>query len=611
MKAFLRELKRRHVYRVAVVYIVISWLVLQVGDIVLGIFDTPAWVMKALLALLVLGFPLAVVLAWAFELTSTGVRRTEPLDSPEARAPEDRRRVGHGLNIALGTALVVALAVIGWQLLSRPAAHDTARDTQTMADAGMPKAHDERKSIAVLPLANGSGDPAQEYFSDGLSEELIAGLSRIEGLTVIGRTSSFQFKGTTDSASIIGEKLGVGHLLEGSVRQQVERVRITVALVRANDGSTLWTQTFDRKLDDIFAVQSEIAQAVAAALQVALTPSASDPRTSDQPPSGNVAAYQAYLQGRMYGRRQDEAGFRTSIRFHREALQLDPDYPSARLGLVISLVNLAYGQPLEESLGLDKEARDIVAEAKKKSPDHLYTHLAESYVLNALDNDVEGAMAAARKALALAPNHTDTLAMMGAILGTQNRWEESVDYLRRALATDPMRLRWHANIAHPLIVLGRLDEAEASIRRVLETDPRFPLMHSLLADIAATRGDAVAVREAAADAPDPDSRRYALALAHAVEQDQAGLDAALRDIIGDCTQQLMDCLYAAASVSGFARQPDRAFEFLDRAAEDPRFRPDTSDPFLAPYHHDPRFIALLDRYGMSLPSPISEPAKAH
>lgn len=609
MTSLFAELRRRHVYRVAVVYIVMSWLLLQVGDIVLGTFETPSWVMKALLALLVLGFPLAVALAWAFELTPEGVRRTEPLDSPEARAPEDRRRVGHGLNITLGAALVMALAFIGWQHLSRPAADDTTRDTQAMADAGTPMANDERKSIAVLPLANGSGDPAQEYFSDGLSDELISGLSKIPGLKVIGRSSSFQFKTSNEPGTAIGQKLGVDHLLEGSVRQQGERVRIMVSLVRAEDGSTLWTQSFDRTLEDIFAVQREIAQAVAASLRIELTPSVAAGLGHDQPPSGDPRVYQSFLRGRAHGTRSDAASYRMSIEHHREAIRLDPDYTAPYLGMAISMANLSQEVPLAEAEQLRRQAHEATARVLQLAPGSINAHYAAGIMLFLFDRDMAGAEREFRLALEMTPNHAGLLTNIGTIVATQGRFEEAVALLRQSFDVDPLNTLPRYQLIWPLLALGELDAAEREARAVIEMEPGFPFIHGTLGDIYALRGDVDALRKLARDSPSDDSRRYMVGLEAALSGDVDGLAKASDELISRCQLEEYSCVLAAAALHAFADQSDSFFALLDRLSAEPRYSPSLADPFTIKYWHDPRFIAHLEQYGMSLPSPVSQPAR--
>src|SRR5215831_274675 len=284
---FFSELKRRNVYKVAITYGVVAWLLIQAASILLPTFEAPAWVMKAFVVLLAFGFVLSVFISWAFEMTPEGMKRTADVSADQVRSLpywSKKKFVGFVAVIA-----VIAGALLGYQLLRTP---------------GSPTAHGVgNKSIAVLPLLNESGDPKDEYFSDGLSEELIAALAQIRELKVIGRSSSFRFKERKEEPRTIGEKLGVATLLEGTVRKQGDRVRIVAELINAADGIELWSRTFDRELKDIFAVQQEIAAAVASSLKMTLLGSEGGPATSSS--TQNTEAHNAYLLGHYYLQRRN------------------------------------------------------------------------------------------------------------------------------------------------------------------------------------------------------------------------------------------------------------------------------------------------------------------
>ena len=310
---FFGELKRRNVYKVAVAYIVAGWALSQGIAQVLPVFDIPNWVVRFIVILIIVGLPVALGLAWAFEITSEGIKRTEDVDVTQPHSFG-----GAWIYIAiLGAVISVALFFLG-----RYTARESATAAHTESVARIPQ-----KSIAVLPLLNESGDPRDEYFSDGLSEELIAALGQIKDLKVIGRSSSFRFKDRKEESKTIGEKLGVGTLLEGTVRKQGERVRIVAELINAADGIELWTRTFDRDLKDIFAVQEEIAAAVASSLKVTLL--GSDERSSTKPATRNTEAHNAYLQGHFHFQRRNLEDFRKAVSYFDEAIRLDPDYALA------------------------------------------------------------------------------------------------------------------------------------------------------------------------------------------------------------------------------------------------------------------------------------------
>src|SRR6184192_4662210 len=309
---FFAELKRRNVYKVAAAYAVVAWLLMQVASQIFPFFEIPNWVVRLVVLLLIIGFPIALIIAWAFETTPEGIKRTEVAD-----AARQRSRGGAWIYIVLiGVALSVGLFFVG----RYTAGHGTSQVREvTTASHG--------KSIAVLPLINESGDPKDEYFSDGLSEELIAALAQISGLKVIGRSSSFRFKERKEEPKTIGEKLGVSTLLEGTVRKQGNKVRIVAELINAADGTELWSRIFDRELKDIFAVQTEIAQAVAASLELTLLGTRDAAATNASTKS--VEAHNAYLQGHFYFARRNVEDYRKAVGFFDEAIRIDPDYALA------------------------------------------------------------------------------------------------------------------------------------------------------------------------------------------------------------------------------------------------------------------------------------------
>src|SRR5437667_10450387 len=310
---FFAELKRRNVYKVAVAYAIVGWLVVQIATQVFPFLEIPNWIVRLVIVLVAIGFPIALVIAWAFELTPEGLKRTEVADA--AVAPRSSHRAW------IYVVIVGAFLSIGVFFLGRyTAGNATPRHSE--AATATPQ-----KSIAVLPLLNESGDPHDEYFSDGLSEELIAALAQINGLKVIGRSSSFRFKDRHEDPKAIGEKLGVSTLLEGTVRKQDDRVRIVAELVNAADGIALWTRTFDRELRDIFTVQQEIARAVAESLKVTLL--GSQDRSAQRGAPGNVEAHNAYLQGHFHFQRRNLEDYRKAVGYFDQAIRLDPDYALA------------------------------------------------------------------------------------------------------------------------------------------------------------------------------------------------------------------------------------------------------------------------------------------
>ena len=335
MTGLFQEMKRRNVFRVAIAYIAASWLVLQVLDLVVENVEAPPWVMKFLLAVAAIGFPLALVFSWAYELTPEGMKREKEVDRTESITHQTGRR----LDRVIMLVLVGAVAYFIWErqnvnsevppsatadvvVESAPVAADTQEvvETETV-----------RRSIAVLPFVNMSSDNEQEYFADGLTEEILNSLAKTPDLLVAARTSSFGFKGSTESVPVIAAALGVDHVLEGSVRRGGETLRITAQLIRASDGFHLWSETFDRTMEDIIAIQEEIAVQIATALETAMDPEALEKMMKAG--TSSVAAYEAFLTGQGAVRAADESGDAyeglLALESWEKAIELDPEFSRA------------------------------------------------------------------------------------------------------------------------------------------------------------------------------------------------------------------------------------------------------------------------------------------
>ena len=354
------ELRRRNVFRMGGLYLVAAWLLIQVSGTVLPMLDAPAWLPRTILFLLALGFIPALIFSWVYELTPEGLRREGDVPAEHSIMPQTGQRMNHMI-IAV---LVLALGYFGFdKFVLTPrreaalvsTAHDEgAKEAATTAVAN-------EKSVAVLPLANASGDKDQQYFSDGLSEGLIIALSRLDGLKVIGRNSSFQFRDSKEDSQAIAAKLGVATLLEGSVQRAGDVVRISASLIRAADRSTLWVEQYDRPYKDLFALQDEITKAVAGALRAKLLGGAAAKEQSDRPPSGNLAAYEAVLQGNFAMQRQNEAETRKAIALYEQATKAEPGYAYAWARLAVAYITvptyLSLPQAELEAFGSRRAAR--------------------------------------------------------------------------------------------------------------------------------------------------------------------------------------------------------------------------------------------------------------
>ena len=581
MKEFFAELKRRNVYKVAVAYAVIAWLLVQAGSILFPTFDAPGWVMKVFVILIAAGFIIALVIAWAFEMTPQGLKPTGEI-SPNERLPYWSR----GKFAAVMTVLAVAATgLFVFQIIRGPGGKGK--------DAAAPP----EKSIAVLPLVNQSGDPNQEYFSDGLSEELINQLGQIRELVVIGRNSSFHFKGKSADSRAVGQALGVANLLEGSVRKDGQRVRISVSLVNALDGSQRWSQSYDRELKDIFALQTEIARSVADRLRVTLLGDAI--RVTAEPSNQNLDAYNAYLQAEFYFAQFTRESTERSIEFYKEALRLDQRYARAYGGLAWAFCRLGFFSGVN---GRDAftQARAAAEQALALSPDMAYARSALAYVHMNRDWDLAAADAILSEVVQQAPNDPSVKNTLANLRAYQLRREEALQLRRESVAHDPLNVIHQTNLAGDLYGLGRYEEAEAMAKRALELQPSAAQVHLTLALIHIARGQPdQALREARLE-PSAMYRSMGIALAQAARGDQAAADEALRTMIAE---QAEENPWRIAVVYAFRREPDKMFEWLDRAytLRDPRMLNLRWQEFFDPFKSDPRFIALCEKVGLPVP----------
>ena len=574
MERFLSELKRRNVLRVAAFYAAAGWLLVQIATQVLPVFDAPTWTMRVVVVAVVLGFPFALVFSWFYELTPEGLRRENEIDRSQSITRSTGRKLDRWI-IGVLAAAVVAL----------------------LANQFVPHKEALAKAIAVLPLVNDTGDPNNEYFSDGLSEELISALAQIKELKVIGRTSSFHFKNTNEESKVIGAALGVGYLLEGSVRKSAGRARIAVNLVRAADGANAWSQIYDRTLPDIFAVQAEIAQSVAGALKVALLGDAD--KNPDAPSNQNVDAYTAYLQGRYYEKRYTAADLRKAIGFYDAATRSDPHYALAYAALSKSW--WALGDITGEDVaGANRKALAAAERAVAEDPNSAEGHSALGQILVSVDRNAKGAEAEFRRAVELAPASADPKIGLSSIIGDFGQIEEAVELLHQAVLLEPLSTNAHFDLARLLTSLGRYDEAAQSARKAIELQPGGAGTWEMLALVEAKRGDGEAALKAAAQETDPDWRAYAMALAQQARGDAVAADAALNALIADHSD---DMSFQIAAVYAFRGDADKTFEWLDRAYEkhDPGVMAIIDNPFTRALQSDPRFAAFCKKVGLPPP----------
>src|SRR5215470_1040443 len=477
--AFFSELKRRNVYKVAVAYAVVAWLLMQIASQIFPFFDIPNWVVRLVVILLIIGFPIALIIAWAFELTPQGIKRTEAAD-----AAGQRSRGGAWIYVVLiGAALSVDLFFLGRYTAGRATPrHDASPARTEVATAGLDK------SIAVLPLINESGDPKDEYFSDGLSEELIAALAQISGLKVIGRSSSFRFRERKEEPKTIGEKLGVATLLEGTVRKQGDRVRIVAELINAADGIELWTRTFDRELKDIFAVQQEIAAAVASALKVRLL--GSDDHSAASAATKNAEAHNAYLQGHFHLQRRNLEDYRKAVDYFDEAIRLDPNYALAyaeRSEAWTFIGDLTGQRPTEYP-----KARSDADKAVAIAPELAEARAALGFARCFIDWKFAEGLTELKRAKELSPANPTANDLLARIIVYLGGVDEAERQARQAVELDPLSTTTYGNLARVLFCAGKLDEADGAARKAAELQPTGAANHRWQVLVAAQRGDGAA-----------------------------------------------------------------------------------------------------------------------
>jgi len=580
---FFSELKRRNVYKVAAAYAVVGWLIVQVATQVFPFFEIPNSAVRFVVLLVILGFPIGVMIAWAFQSTPEGIKRTVVADAAGERS---RGKVWIYV-VIVGALLSIGLFFLGRYTAGNATPRYDASPARTEAATATPQ-----KSIAVLPLLNESGDPGDEYFSDGLSEELIAALGQIKDLKVIGRSSSFRFKDRKEEPKTIGEKLGVSTLLEGTVRKQGDKVRIVAELINAADGTELWSRIFDRELKDIFAVQAEIAAAVAESLKVTLL--GSDEQSTNSA-TKSTEAHNDYLQGHFHFQRRNLEDYRKAVGYFDQAIRLDPDYALAytERSEAWSFIGDLTGQHEPAWSNARSDAEKAVAIA----PDLAEAHAALGWVRFFIDWKFAEGITAIKRAKELSPANptaNDLLARAILYLGSLDEGERQA---RHAVELDPLSVIAQSNLARALFCAAKLDEADAAARKAAELQPASASSRRWQTLIAAQRGDGeTALREAQLE-PDEGYRRFELALAQYVRGDRAAADASLADLIANGRDNLA---YQIAEVYAVRGENDKAFEWLQISFDNHDTGTLTllTDPLLRGLRDDVRYKNFLAKLGL-------------
>jgi serine/threonine-protein kinase len=587
---FFAELKRRHVYRVAIAYGVVAWLLIQIATQVFPFFEIPNFVVRLVVLVTMLGFPIAVIIAWAFEMTPEGLKRANDI-TPNEHIPRWSTRKFAALIITV--AIFAGAVPLVHLLRNRPAFLSRLDAASALA----------QKSIAVLPLLNESGTPGDDYFSDGLSEELIAALAQVQGLKVIGRSSSFRFKGQKEDSKSIGEKLGVSTLLEGTVRKSGSRVRIVAELVNAADGSELWSQTFDRQLKDIFAVQAEIAKAVATSLELTLLGTEADPAKNVATKS--VEAHNAYLQGHFYFQRRNLEGYLEAVSFFDQAIHLDPGYALAyaeRSQAWTWIGDLSSEKQKDAWSKAASDAERAVAIQPKLAEAHAALGWARFFAEWRFD---EG-LTELRRAQQLAPWNPTANDLLAPVVVYLGQFEEAEKLAGQAIERDPLAYQARQSLARLLFVQGKLDDAEAAARKAAELQPTAAGSRRWQVFVAIQRGDGEAALREAELEPNERYRHFELALAHYARRDRPAADESLAELIAKDRNVMA---YQIAEVYAWRGETDNAFEWLQISLEnhDTGLLSLLIDPLIRRLRHDSRYSEMLAKVGL----PASEGVAAN
>jgi len=473
---FFSELKRRNVYKVAVAYAVVGWLVIQVASIVLPTFHAPEWTLQVIIAVVVIGFPAALVCSWAFEITPEGIVR----ESEVERGKSTTRTTGRKIVAITVVFAIIAAGLLAFQLL-RPNAHVAVEGGAPATPKAEGLAGDRpsipEKSIAVLPFDSLSEDKSNAYFAEGIQDEVITRLAKVADLKVISRTSTQRFKTAPSDLRDIARKLGVTNILEGSVQKANDQVRVNVQLINALTDAHLWAEIYDRKLTDIFAVESDIAKTIAGTLQAKLTGSEKDAMSKE--PTANPEAYELYLKGRFFWNKRTSIDLPKSVEFYNQAIAKDPNYALAYAGLAECYVlypDYGVGAPAESYA----KAKEMAMKAISLEPTLASPHAALGVIYTNFDRDYFKAIAEFDRAIELDPNYATAYQWKNTALVILGEFDRAIAGSKKAISLDPLSLIVNADLAFNYIYAHRFDEAVAQSRKTLEIDPNFHVVRGYL-----------------------------------------------------------------------------------------------------------------------------------
>jgi TolB-like protein/Tfp pilus assembly protein PilF len=479
---FFAELKRRNVYKVAVAYAIVAWLLIQVATQVFPFFEIPNWAVRLVVLLLILGFPVAVILAWAFEITPEGIKRAEDVTPEESITAH----TGHKLVTTTIVLAVIAGGLLLFQFARSNAAKTGAKSGAPTADAASSPAISS-KSIAVLPFDSLSEEKGNAYFAEGIQDEILTRLAKAADLKVIARTSTQRFKTAPSDLSEVAKQLGVMNILEGSVQRSNDQVRVNVQLINALTQAHLWAEIYDRKLTDIFAVESDIAKTIADTLQAKLT--GTQAQAIAMKPTANPEAHELYLKGRYFWNKRTGTDLLRAAEQFKAAIEKDPQYALAYAGLADSYVIMPAYAAASPELAIP-QAKAAALKALELDATLAEAHASLAMSLFLYDLDFRGSAAEFEKAIALDPNYATAHHWYGnATLPALEQWDRAYAEADRALQLDPLSLIINADRGGNFIIGRRYDDAVAALRKTLQMDDRFAYPHTMLGQALQLKGD--------------------------------------------------------------------------------------------------------------------------
>ena len=562
------ELRRRNVLRMAALYAVAAWLIMQVAEVLIDLAKLPDWIGTTTLLLLAVGFPIALIFSWFYEITPEGISLEKDVD-PEGSITRVTGRRLDLIAISMLCAAVILFAYDKWWITPPT-----------------------ELSIAVLPFADMSPQQDQQYFAEGLTVELLNTLSRNTNLRVTGRTSAFQFKDHEGDFRAIGETLGVGTILEGSVRTSSDDMRITTQLVDADEGHTLWSANYDRQITNVFQVQDEITGAVVEALQAKLL-------KGEQAPTGrNVdsEAYKANQQGRYLQGLATVDSQHQAIEYFSRARQIDPAFAEPLVGLASANLMLALNMSaIDRNLGFDR-ASGFLEEALRLNPDQADAYVARALIKQIKSRDYIGAEIDLKRAVEIDPNNITALRRLGTIHGYYGRYDEAMDAFQTIIDRDPLNTQTYSNYSMNALAAGDIALAERAIKKVLEFKPDSTYANYQLSRILLAQGDIAQAKSA--------NERETLPIWKTIGDGMIACKEGDRERAVAIAEGLIEQreIFNAAEIYGLCGDTEKVFELLNQAA-------DASDPALiemrlswqlAYLRDDQRWHQVLAKIGLAI-----------